>query len=506
MASGLATDLALIRQRDRTLEIVNEILEPARTEVVNLLTTLVDQETAERGYIITGDEEFLEPYYAARVQGDRALDELERLVDGEPELTEAVSRVRAAVTLWRQLGADFEVATKRAGRHVEATILVGSGTGKDLFDRARRELAELRARIVSRLAEEQGELNRLRSLITSVHTVSLGLALVLLGAGALLLRRWITRPLEEMTAAVRAVAAGDLGRAIPAAGPPDLAALGADVEAMRRRILAEADTASRAESALGKHGTVILTLREELAPSVPSVPTGLRVAVRFNPAEGVVAGDWYDWVRLGDDRLTLALADVSGHGDEAGVLALRTKTLTLAALRDGLSPGDAFGWVADQLGDTGEQFVTAVIVELEGRSGRLRYANAGHPPLLLGNGGRLTALPPTGPLLGPLPGSWSTMEAELGCGLIVAYSDGMVEARDPTRRAGTDQLLDFLLSHSHDDLEALADGCLETMGLSLPGRADDDSTLVLVARDPGYLQSRDRGLSSSFASSSATSE
>lgn len=74
------------------------------------------------------------------------------------------------------------------------------------------------------------------------------------------------------------------------------------------------------------------------------------------------------------------MVDISGHGPVAGLFALKIKQLLAPALRLGMSPGDALRWVADQLGDTGDQFATCLVVEISPSSGHCRYANAGHPP------------------------------------------------------------------------------------------------------------------------------
>ena len=67
-----------------------------------------------------------------------------------------------------------------------------------------------------------------------------------------------------------------------------------------------------------------MTLRDDLAPAEVELPPGVQLAGRFRPAKGLVAGDWYDVARLSDDRMALALIDVSGHGAEVATFALRT--------------------------------------------------------------------------------------------------------------------------------------------------------------------------------------
>lgn len=414
---------------------IDRSLQPARDELSAILTSLIDQETGQRGYVITGQERFLEPYVTGRLGVDSGVMRLRQLVGDQPELLAGIGRIERRISAWRQLGADFEIAAKRAGRDEEAVALVATGTGMELFDQARAELSGVRSQLLVELAAEQERVDRLRRVLDAVSTIGFAVTLLLVALAGFLLRQWITLPLTRLSVAVRAVAGGQLGTTIPEEGPPDLAGLGADVEGMRRRLLDEIDDATRAREALNKRGMVVLTLRDELAPRQEVLPPGVSVAARLEPAEGVLAGDWYDLVPTTGGCLTLVLVDVSGHATESGVFAVKTKHLALAALEDGRPPGEALAWLADRLGDTGDEFLTGVIVELDPSTGRLRYASAGHPPMLVVSDDGVMELPGTGPLLGPLPGRWATEEIELAPGdLVAVYSDGLVEAQDDARR------------------------------------------------------------------------
>jgi serine phosphatase RsbU (regulator of sigma subunit) len=147
------------------------------------------------------------------------------------------------------------------------------------------------------------------------------------------------------------------------------------------------------------------------------------------------------------------------------------------------SPGDALGWVADRLGDTGEQFLTGVVCVLDGRTGAVQYASAGHPPLLLAGLTGITELRPTGPLLGPVGGRWATAEAELPRGgVLVAYSDGLIEARDARRVPfGLRALRETIERTQLAGPDAVADACLDAVQQHQSSR-EDDLTLVVVSR------------------------
>ena len=480
-------DRYVVDRRDDARQVIDGRLTPARLALSELLSALVDQETGQRGYIITGQDRFLEPYRSGGARADELVAVLERLFAGDADLRAAVSRMRSRITAWRQLGAEFEIEEKRAGRDAQADALVATGTGMELFDRARTELADLHAAVREALVEEEDRLDDLQSRLTSVREGSLVVVLVFVVVSGVLLVRWIAAPLGRLVASVRTVAAGDLDHPISGTGPADLAALGRDIDGMRERMLAEIDDATRAREALARRGMVVLTLRDELAPAPLDLPPGLAMASRFQPAEGVVAGDWFDAVRLPDDRLVVALVDVAGHGADSAVFALKTKELAMAAIRSGLGPAESLRWLARQLGPTDEQFLTGVILEVDRTGGRLRYASAGHCPVLVAGDGGVCALSATGPLLGPLPGQWEEERADIAPGsLIVVYSDGLVEGRDGGGELGVDGLTGLVARHTHGDLEQLADACVEEVDRRNAGQRRDDMTLVLVATVPAH--------------------
>ena len=483
---SLAADVWLIERRAVLVRRLDTQLEPARSAVGEVAQGLVDQEIGERGYLITRDPTFLETYVRGARRVDGAMSELRRLLDDRAPLRAAVERLEGRISAWRQLGAEREIDAVREGRFDEAVSLVWSGTTRALFDQARTEASDVRQKIIAERKAVDGEIREIRSILTMFTLVGALSALALLALGTYLLHRWVSRPLAVLGAAVREVAAGDLHRPIPAPGPPELARLGADVEAMRRRILAEVDHASRARDALAQRGLVVSSLSEQLNPE-RCLPPGVRAAVRYSPAQGVVAGDWCDVVALGPGRAAVVVVDVSGHGAEAGIFALRTKELVLAALDTGCEPGEAFSWVADRLGDTDERFFTGIIAEVDDDAGTLRYASAGHPPLLVVDGGFVQVLALTGSVVGPAldQDGWATVEVPLSpSAMAVACSDGVLEARNAEgQEFGLDRLNRIMADASDgDDLHVVADRCVAALGRFCAGAPHDDVTLVVFAR------------------------
>lgn len=449
-----------------------------------LAAGLVDQQKSVRGFALTGDERLLDTYVRTqRVEGS-SVTRLRRQLRGQPALQQLLDKVQAGATDWHQRVAEPVISATRAGRTREAAELVAT-LDEPLFNRLRGDVLALGQEMDEQLGASQrraeAEAERLhRQLLASSI-----LGLLFLGVSGALIRRWLTRPVGELSAQVRRVAAGRLHEAIAGGGPVELRRLGHDVDVMRRRILDELEASRRAVEGLQQNAPLVLSLRQELVTPGIKLPVGLRVAARFEPAEGVLAGDWIETIRLDKDRAGLIVVDVSGHGPEAGLRALWLKHLLVPALNLELAPADALHWVAGQIGDTDEWFATCVIVELNAATGRCVYANAGHPPALVLGPAGIRELPPTGPLFNDLPGArWDTTEVTLAEDeLLVIYTDGITEARSENgEEFGEDRLAACLTSTSGFDVDTVADEIMDSVHAFGRGQLGDDATLVVATR------------------------
>ena len=483
LVAGVAVDTFADMARADASDTIDDELVPARDDLHQLLTSLVEQETGQRGFLLTGESSFLQPYERGRKETGLTLLRLETRFDGDHEMSDGIDRIRSRISAWQQLGADFEIDAKRRDRDAVVTALVSSGTATRLFDQASMEIEDVTAVLNRRQDDKEQHVHSLDQMLVLVRVTNIVIAIALLALVRRLVTNWITRPIEQLARAVRDAASGRLLQPIPSPGPPDVANLGADVDAMRLRLLAELDDAARARTALADRGMIVVTLRDDLAPSPVALPQGIELAGRFLPAKGLVPGDWYDVIRIDDDHIVIALVDVSGHGAEVATFALRTKALTMAAVRE-RPPGAALTWVADQLGDTGDLFFTGAIVKVSASSGRIEYASAGHPPLLLAGLTGVEELGPTGPFVGPWPGTWETVQAQLDRGGIMGvYSDGLIEARDRDGDLfGTARLTTLIAEQQLAGVDAVADTALAAVQMfaAEPGR--DDITLCIVSR------------------------
>ncbi|MFF6998247.1 SpoIIE family protein phosphatase [Streptomyces sp. NPDC008313] len=250
-----------------------------------------------------------------------------------------------------------------------------------------------------------------------------------------------------------------------------------------------------------EHDTALI-LQRSMLPQHVTPPPGIEVAHRYLPAGDVneVGGDWYDVIRLEDGRAALAIGDVMGHGTQAAAVMGRLSASVRALARLSLSPEDLLHQLDAALDDLAEPtLATFLYIVVDCRTGECRMTRAGHPPpaLVLPDGTvRLLHASPGAPL-----GVGGTRFVTTGFtlprgGLLVLYTDGLVEARgsDIDDRLAE---LTHLLARPAPSLDALCDSLLSHL---VPASADDDIALLAArltdgtSTPPDQVTPQDRGV------------
>jgi CHASE3 domain sensor protein len=467
-------------------ERVQERLHATALTAERLQRNLEGQVIEVRGFALSGDRSFLLGYGRKRLDEQRLVERLRRLLQGQTILLQRVDRLEESILDWRLRVADPLIAATVEGRPITPGL---TRLDDPLFERVRTAARSLSQGIGARLVAVDVTVQNARDRLNRA-VVSTAVLAVLLVAGATWgLRRWITVPVAQLTAQVSRVTDGELQEPVRGSGPVEFARLGEHVELMRRRIVEDLDETKRAVEALEQNAPLVASLRAQLsAGPVRGLPGGLRIIGRLEPADGVLAGDWYDVLHLDEDRVALIVVDVCGHGPEAGLRALWLKHLLVPTLVLGLDPGEALSWVASQMGDTGEWFATCVIVEIDSSTGHCRYANAGHPPPLLIGPEGVRPLEATGTLFGALPGEhWTTADALLSPDdVLVVYTDGITETRNAAGdEFGDQRLISCLRSHQAHDPAVIAEDVLQSVHTFGNARLKDDATLAVVALADG---------------------
>lgn len=230
-------------------------------------------------------------------------------------------------------------------------------------------------------------------------------------------------------------------------------------------------------------------------PLVDEARVALRGVYRAGRQMGVLGGDFYDAVQTGPDHVSILVGDVCGHAAEEAALGVELRVAWRALMLAGVPEESMLGTlerilVSERRAD--EIFVTLVTMSVDLRMNTATVRTAGHPPPILISG--TTAIPmkvAPSVVLGLLPGTdfraTDVCLPDTAWG-VLAYTDGLIEAREDGEWIGTaglcrmiesylggggssDKLLDFLLA----DAERRNGGPL----------ADDVAMLLLKAGGDG---------------------
>lgn len=260
---------------------------------------------------------------------------------------------------------------------------------------------------------------------------SLLLDMVLLFLAWRYLRRWVLDPLDEIRDQLKVVADGQLHSVITLDRPDELRAAARDAEIMRQHLVAQIDQKRAAFESLNAQAPLALSMKAALEPNSITIPN-LDIFGAVDPAQGVIAGDWWDVVKV-PDGVAVVAADVAGHGPAAGVAGLHMKAIITSGLSSGLAATELLERVSSGLSSIDSLTATVAICVIPDDVTRdATFVSAGHPPgRLIRHDGSVENLDSTGPMLGALGTLWAQHTFRFAAGeRILLYSDGLVETRD----------------------------------------------------------------------------
>jgi sigma-B regulation protein RsbU (phosphoserine phosphatase) len=222
-----------------------------------------------------------------------------------------------------------------------------------------------------------------------------------------------------------------------------------------------------------------------LPNGVPEV-TGLDMAARYLPMTSV-AGDFYDFLVIDKNRTGVLVADVSGHGMPAALIAAMLKVVFTAQADRACDPAAVLKGLNRALcGKFQRHYVTAAYAMIDTANRSVRYAGAGHPPLLMRERltGDVRSVVENGILVGFQPeAAYSSVEIPFGEGdWLLLYTDGISEMKNPAEEEfGEERLKQFLQDHTETDAATCADRLLDRLKVWRGSQEqDDDVTLLAV--------------------------
>ncbi len=234
------------------------------------------------------------------------------------------------------------------------------------------------------------------------------------------------------------------------------------------------------EMALGR------AIQQQLLPKADPVIAGYEVA-GMNLPTLTISGDFFDYLELPAGHLGFAVADVSGKGVPAALLAASLQGTLRSHVENIYSISTIVERANNSLarGTEPENFATLFYGVLDPR-GPLTYVNAGHnPPLLLRANGDIERLMEGGTILGTFPDltfseGWTSIEPG---DYLVAYTDGLSDAMHGEEPFDEKRIIETAMKTRGAPARVMASMLItEADSFSGPGPAQDDMTVVVLRR------------------------
>ena len=184
------------------------------TTVNQVTITLLNAETGQRGYIITGDVSYLEPYNGAQASLDSEIKTLRDLTSDNPTQQQNIDVLQTLVAdKMAVLTTTVQVRTTQGFEAAQTIVL--TGTGKTIMDNIRTTITGIvnteQTLLATRLASQVTTVNTTRIVIIAGAIMAI-LAMIAIG---ILLIRDITKPIRELSELSRRIGGGDLAVDIP---------------------------------------------------------------------------------------------------------------------------------------------------------------------------------------------------------------------------------------------------------------------------------------------------
>jgi sigma-B regulation protein RsbU (phosphoserine phosphatase) len=224
-----------------------------------------------------------------------------------------------------------------------------------------------------------------------------------------------------------------------------------------------------------------------LPSSTPKI-TGMDIVARYIPMTSV-AGDYYDFIVVDERHVGILIADVSGHGLPAALIASMLQVALTAQARHVSEPGKVLAGLNQALcGKFQHNFVTAAYVYVDLEKNIMKYGGAGHPPLLLWrkSTGSASQLLENGLVMGQFEeATYDSLQVPIEAGdRFVLYTDGILETSNPAQEEfGTGRFMQFMETNNRLPAGPFADALLLELAHWLeqpPGEGHKDDISLLA--------------------------
>ncbi len=313
------------------------------------------------------------------------------------------------------------------------------------------------------------------------------------------LSRTITRSIQDLYLATRAIDAGQLEHRIVVKRRDQLGALSTSFNTMAQS-LANLLVEQREKERLQAELSIAQEVQNSLLPQGQIRLPMLEVHGLSKPARSV-SGDYYDFLLTGTSQLFLALGDISGKGISAALLMASLHSAVRAYRFGDSSPGPLLlDGEANYLANPAmmlerlnrhlytstqpEKYATLFLAHYDGADSSLTYSTGGQlPPLVLCANNEVKRLDCGGSVIGLLEGmKYEQAKVKLGAGdIVIIYSDGVTEPENEFGDFGEDRLLELVRRNRTQSLEGISNAVMQSLKTWIGDQEQpDDITLVLA--------------------------
>jgi len=226
-------------------------------------------------------------------------------------------------------------------------------------------------------------------------------------------------------------------------------------------------------------------IQRHLLPQETPQLAGFQIACAWQPAKSV-SGDYFDVFPLGEGRLALCIADVSGKGITAALLMANLQASVKAFAKEATSPAELCSKLNNVLCDTVApgKFVTLFYGIIDTKQRQLHYENAGHClPLLVRADGSIVMPASYSGVLG-LFSHWTFRDSELQLesgDCLVLMTDGVLEAsKDDEEEFGYQRLIEAVTKSRATGAHGIRNAIMESVSAFCEGHFADDASLIVV--------------------------
>lgn len=184
----------------------------------SIIAAAVDMETGMRGFLLAGNDQFLDPYNSGVQRFDKLTEELKTIVFDNPAQVRLLGKAQITIGDWKSLVAEKQIKLRRKIGHSKTmdnmADLIGEAKGKAYFDKFRKLMAEFRSEeeqlMLSRKSDRDATVERTDNMIIGGSLIALFIGSLL----AWLVGSGVANPIKRITEAMGLLASGDTSKEI----------------------------------------------------------------------------------------------------------------------------------------------------------------------------------------------------------------------------------------------------------------------------------------------------